>query len=127
MPSYTTVEKLVFISDNILLYQSLFYIKMITICFKRELFLFIVFQVETILSETVFSKCSRCLEGHPFDNKHSCYRIRTGEVQYELFHIHMFFTESLIKAIRRLNITSHLNDLKYNIAIELLRHGHTHE
>ena len=94
---------------------------MITVCFKRELYFLMVCEIE---SETALAKCPECLQGRALDRNHECYRVKTGEVPYELAHIHTYFQRSIIMLIRMFQITSYLHNVQHKTVIQLLRHGH---
>ena len=63
---------------------------MIVQCFKRVLCLWIFDEVDRFIKQFALASCAECKRNQQFATNHDCYRIRSGQVQYEVTDVHIF-------------------------------------
>ena len=64
----------------------------------------------------------KCLDGHPHNNSHSCWRIRTGEPNFDRVHLLVHIGHARNTDFSLALAPSFLLDLQKTLAIVLIEH-----
>lgn len=96
---------------------------MIVQCFKRVLCLWMFDEVDRFIKQFALASCAECKRNEQFGADHDCYRIRSGQVQYEVTDVHIFFNQSISIVTAMLEIDGYLRLLARSVKNEMLKTG----
>ena len=98
---------------------------MIELCFKTVLLHWTQQQIESLIKISAKANCLKYLDGLEKDNTHTCWRIRTGLMDYDRAHLLIHCLDARNTLLNMILSTLLIYDLQKILTIHLLAHGHT--
>lgn len=92
---------------------------MIVKIFKQILCLWLLDEVQRFIQQLALSGCRECKKNKPLDNYHDCFRIKSGQVPYEISNVHRYFGHAFSIVNDMLKIPACFSMVKRMLEIEL--------
>ena len=89
--------------------------------FRVEVCLWLLDEIERLIRQHALATCIQCRDLKDMDSSHECFRIRTGQVRYEVLDVHNFYVRCLRIATDMIELDSYFPVISKIIKNELLK------